>query len=140
KTELDVAAQFRQQRENYQKQAARLIFSVETHLESLRGDVILLEKEKEISSKTKKEAVNHRDEHSKFKKNYDRRRRLLAIDEAKQVLTKAEEARIREEPWLGALRTAHRRRRMVDCERLITNFVHKKQDLEKAKDPDRKNL
>ena len=140
KTELDVATQFRQQREGYRVQAARLLLSVEDHLKNLRADVTQLEEEKEFSAKTKKEAINRRDDHRKFQKHYERRRRLLAIDEAKQVLTKAEETRTREESWLAALRVAHRRRRIEDCQRLIADFTRQKQELEKAHEPDRKAL
>jgi DNA repair exonuclease SbcCD ATPase subunit len=140
KTELDVAAQFRQQRENYQGQANRLLLSVDHHLEKLRAEVTQLEKEKGISAEAKKEAIRRRDEHRKFQKHYDRRRRLLAIDEAKRSLVNAEETRTREETWLAALKAAHRSRRIGDCERLIADFSRQKKELEKAHEPDRKAL
>lgn len=140
KTELDVATQFRQQRENYQHQAARLLLSVEQHLGKLRDEVGKLEKEKEVSAKAKKEAINRRDDHRKFQKHYERRRRLLVIEETKRALTQADEARVREEGWLAALKAAHRRRRVADCERLIADFVSQKKELEKAHEPDRKAL
>jgi hypothetical protein len=140
KTELDVAEQFRQQRENYLSQAGRLLLAVGLHLEKLRAEVIQLVKEKDFSAESKKEAIRRRDDHRKFQKHYDRRRRLLAIDEAKQVLAKAEETRSREESWLTALRAAHRRRRISDCEHLIADFSRQKNELEKAHEPDRKAL
>jgi len=86
KAELDVAAQFRQQREGYRNQAARLLFSVEGHLESLHAEMAELEKEKDFSVKTKRNAISRRDDHRRFQIHYERRRRLLAIDEAKRVL------------------------------------------------------
>lgn len=74
KTELDVAAQFRQQRESYRNQGARLLFSVEVHLKNLRADVAQLEEEKDLSAKAKKEAISWRDDHRRFQKHYERRR------------------------------------------------------------------
>lgn len=140
KTELDVAAQFRQQRENYQNQAARLLLSVERHLANLRDEAAQLGEEKAISASAKKEATSRRDEHRKFQKHYDRRRRLLAIDETKRALTQAEDTRARGESWLAALKAAHRRRRIADCERLMADYVRQKKELEQAHEPDRKAL
>lgn len=42
KTELEVAAQFRLQRENYRNQAARLLLSVESHLEMERDGSLMV--------------------------------------------------------------------------------------------------
>lgn len=140
KTELDVATQFRQQRDIYRGQAARFLVSTDKHLAALRIEVELLTGEKEISARAKRDALTRRDEHRKFQKHYDRRRRLLVITEAAEALTKAEQERTREENWLAALRTAHRRRRMIDCDRLIADFSRQKQEREQSHEPDRKAL
>ncbi len=117
-----------------------MLVSVEGHLKSLRADVAQLEKEKDFSAQAKKDAISRRDDHRRFQKHYERRRRLLAIDEAKRVLAKAEDTRTQAESWLAALRAAHRRRRIEDCKRLIAGFTRQKQELEKAHEPDRKAL
>lgn len=140
RTELEVAAQFRQQREAYRMQAARLLLSVNRHLEILQSEQKKLEAEKDVSAKAKREATNRRDEHKKFQKHYERRRRLLAITEAQVALAAAEQSKVREENWMAALRTAHRRRRLAECERQIAAYTLQKQALEKAHEPDRQAL
>lgn len=140
KTELDVAAQFRQKRDLYRGQAAQFLVATERHFELLRAEVTNLEKEREVSARAKKEATNRRDEHRKFQKHYERRRRFLVISEARDALAKAEQERTREDNWLAALRAAHRRRRLQDCDRLIADFTRQKQEQERAHEPDRRVL